>query len=131
MKILFGQKYYGKNIEEVPSGFLVWIIEEYEKADWSLINAAKAELAHRLKLDWTPPTDQEKQLERRLHAAEAKLTASIRERNHLLNVVMMSVQCKGNPYTIESYLHSPGLLYSTMNQIKDANEHYLNHKELI
>lgn len=43
-----------KDISEVPSSFLIWIIEEYAKADWALINACKQELAARLKLDWTP-----------------------------------------------------------------------------
>lgn len=55
MKILFGVKYYGKDVNEVPSGFLIWIIEEYADADWSLIQACKKELATRLKLEWTSP----------------------------------------------------------------------------
>lgn len=55
MKILFGNAHYGKDTSECPSGFLIWIIEEYDKADWSLVNACKKELATRLKLDWVEP----------------------------------------------------------------------------
>lgn len=55
MKILFGTTHYMKDTSEVPSGFLVWIIEEYSAADWTLIQACKQELASRLKLDFVPP----------------------------------------------------------------------------
>lgn len=55
MKVLFGSKHYGKDISEVPSGFLVWCIEEYANADWLLIQECKKELSYRLKLEWTYP----------------------------------------------------------------------------
>lgn len=55
MKILFGKEHYGKDTSECPTGFLVWIIESYEKAEWLLIQACKSEISARLKLDWTMP----------------------------------------------------------------------------
>lgn len=51
MKILFGTKFFGQDTSEVPSGFLVWIIEEYENCDYTLRKACQSELAHRLKID--------------------------------------------------------------------------------
>lgn len=55
MKILFGTEFYGKDISEVPSSFLLWIIEKYEAADWLLIQACKKEFSERLKIEWTQP----------------------------------------------------------------------------
>ncbi|MFI5404873.1 MAG: hypothetical protein ACHQ1D_00020 [Nitrososphaerales archaeon] len=54
-KILFGKKYFNHDITTVPSGFLIWCIEEYEAADWLLINECKKELSARLKLEWIEP----------------------------------------------------------------------------
>lgn len=120
MKILFGQKYYGKDTSEVPSGFLVWIIEEFQRADWSLINACKQELACRMKLDWEPPTQQEDLLQKEVDQLRKKLEAATREQEFLLDTVMMSIQCKGNRYILEGYLNNRPYMESIMRQIKDA-----------
>lgn len=121
MKILFGEKYYGKDTSEVPSGFLIWIIEEFESADWLLINAAKQELAARLKIDWTPKSDEQRDLETALSLSTKQVEKLLKERDHLFDVVMMSIQCRGNYYTVESYLNNPGYMYSVMKLIRDAN----------
>lgn len=118
MRILFGEKYYGKSIEEVPSGFLVWIIEEFEQADWLLIQAAKKELAARLKLDWSPKTDEQHDLETALKKSTKQVERLTKENEHLLDVVMMSVQCQGNYCTVESYLNNPGYMYSVMGLLR-------------
>lgn len=121
MKILFGQKYYGKDVSECPSGFLVWCIEEYSDADWLLIQAAKKELAARLKLDWSPKTDEQRDLETALKKSTKQVERLTKENEHLLDVVMMSIQCRGNYYTVESYLNNPGYMYNVINLIRDAN----------
>ena len=121
MKILFGEKYYGKDTSEVPSGFLVWLIEEYDKADWTLIDAAKQELAARLKIDWSPKSDHQQDLETALALSTKQVEKLLKERDHLFDVVMMSIQCRGNYYTVEGYLNDPKYMYSIMKMIKDVN----------
>lgn len=54
MKILFGTKYFKKDTSEVPSSFLIWVIEEYEGADTVIVMACKEELVERLKLNLNP-----------------------------------------------------------------------------
>ena len=54
MRIFFG-KHSGKDTSELDSGYLLWIIEKYEKANWTLIQECKKELSERLKLEWTYP----------------------------------------------------------------------------
>lgn len=116
MKLLFGQKYYGKDTSEVPSGFLVWIIEEYDKAEWSLINACKTELSARMKLDWTPPTDKDRTIQRLTTELDTlRATNTI-----LLDTVYMASIYRGNPYMIESFLASPKLMYDTIRNIKSV-----------
>lgn len=63
MKILFGTTNYGRDTSEVDSGYLVWIIEQYDKADWTLVNACKKELSARLNLSWEPKSDEQRDLE--------------------------------------------------------------------
>ena len=65
MKIFFGS-HYGKDISELESGYLIWIIEKYEAADWLLINECKKELSARLKLDWKEPEPHEYELMREI-----------------------------------------------------------------
>lgn len=120
MKILFGEKYYGKDTSEVPSGFLVWIIEEFEQADWSLIQACKQELAGRLKLDWSPKSHEQQDLETALKLSTKQVDKLLKEKDFLFDVVMMSIQCRGNYYTVEGYLNNPGYMYTVMRMIKDA-----------
>ena len=55
MLIFFTKKHYGKDTSEVPSSLRIWIIESYDKADWTLIQECKKELSERLKLDFVPP----------------------------------------------------------------------------
>lgn len=121
MKILFGTTHYGKDTSECPSGFLIWIIEEYEKADWLLLRACKEELSARLKLDWSPKPDFVLDLETALKMSTNQVDKLLKERDHLFDVVMMSIQCRGNYYTVEGYLNNPGYMYTIMRQIKDAH----------
>lgn len=114
MIILFGQKYIGKDTSEVPSGFLIWIIESFEQADWVLINACKHELSARLKLDWQPPSPQ-------LAPLRAELARIEQLNAHLLNVIGFAHICKGNLYIIEKYLNNPQLLESDLQSIQSLN----------
>jgi hypothetical protein len=77
MKIFFGQ-HFGKDVSELDSGYLVWIIESYPGADWLLIDACKKELSSRLKLDWEPPTLQDDALVQ-LHAEVVRLRGELIE----------------------------------------------------
>lgn len=105
-RLLFG-KHIGKPITEVPSGYLVWIVEDYDGADWLLIDACKAELSARLKLDWSPPDPLQHQLDR--------LTT---DHQFLADLLFMSQICKGNPIILESYIHNPALLYEELKLLR-------------
>lgn len=117
MRIFFG-KHYGKDTSEVDSGYLLFIIEKLESADYSLIQSCKAELFSRLKLDWQPPTPETQQIE----TLKAKLQKSQAEVAFLFDVIGMSTICKGNPYIIDGYLHNRKYMYEVFKQIKEANQ---------
>ncbi len=112
MTILFGVKYFGKDTSVVPSKFLVFIIEEYEQADWSLIQACKQELSARLKLDWEPPKPEVVELRRALTKAETEI-------EHLRLTLIMSTICKGNQIIVQQYLNSPEYLKEHLKIIKE------------
>src|SRR3990167_1326358 len=115
MLILFGQKYLGKDTSEVPSGFLIWIIESFEQADWNIINAAKQELSARIKLDWKPPTDEEEIMRKEI----IRLT----NRTHQLeSLLAMSTICKGNQIILDAYTHNPTLLEQDIKIIQSLNQ---------
>ena len=115
MKILFGTKFFGQDTIEVPSGFLVWIIEEYDKADWTLVQACKKELAARLKIDWSEirvEISEVKKISKRLKQAEDKIEL-------LEKILLMSIFNKGNRIAIDGYLCNPSLLNQHINFIKE------------
>ena len=114
MQIFFG-KHSGKHIEELDSGYLLWIIEFYEKADWLLINACKAELSSRLKLDWTPPDTEEnkiKKLNILLTRAQSRIV-------QLESLLAMAIICRGNKYIIHTYECNQSLLESDLLLIQE------------
>ena len=115
-KILFGTKYFGKSIDECPSGFLVWILESYSGCDFLLREACKAELSHRISIDFTPATPEQKQID--------TLTDRVRSRDieiqHLKDVLLMSIFPKWNYYKAEMYLNYPALLKSDLEIIRET-----------
>lgn len=121
MKILFG-KHYGKDVSELESSYLLFVIES-DFADWTLTQACKKELSARLKLDWTPKSDEQRDLEAALKQSTKQVDKLMKEKDFLFDVLMMSVQCGGNYYTIEGYLNNPGYMYARIRQIKEAQNH--------
>lgn len=104
MKILFGKKYFGKDVSECPSNFLLWIIESYRDADIMLIRACKEELSQRLKLDWEPPTD-----------AVATLTKQLTTARTRIDLLEKIIALHGAAaISAEKYLRNPALLESDL-----------------
>ncbi len=112
MLISFGQKYFGQDTSAVPSQFLLWIIESYDQADWSLIQACKQELSARMKLDWEPPKPEVVELRKSLRVALEKC-------DHFENVIMLSTFCRGNPYSLLQYMNSREYTNCIIEQIKE------------
>ena|SRR3990167_402703 len=116
-KILFGNKYFGRDIQECPSYFLMWCIEQYIDADSILIRECKYELSERLELDWQPPTSDKKQID----ILKIKLDNSETEIQHLKDVIFMSIiTSRWNYYTAEKYLNAPVLLQSDIKFIRET-----------
>ena len=120
MKILFGKEHYGKNVSEVPSGFLVWIIEQYDKADWSLVDACKAELLGRLKVSWEPPTPPEITLRRQVSKLEKIVLEQKAQLDILEKCIIMATVFKANRIAVDGYLGNPKLLDSHIHLIKES-----------
>lgn len=112
MKIFFG-KHIGKDIEELESSYLIWVIES-DFAEWTLVDACKKELSARLKIDWQPPSPQ-------LAPLRAELSRIEQLNAHLINVIGFAHICKGNPYIIEKYLNNLQLLESDLQSIQSLN----------
>lgn len=121
MKILFGNKYYGQDTSEVPSSFLIWVIEEYERAEWLLTSACKEELSARLKLDWSALNEREQDLIAQAAMSNSLNTKLLKRVDQLEKLLCMSISCKGNPYTLEMYLQNPELLEQNIKLIKQLN----------
>ncbi len=117
MKILFGSN-YGKDTSELESGYLVWIIEKYDKADWQLINACKSELSARLKLDWTPKSNELRDLETALKLSTKQVDTLLKQNDHLFKVIALSTICKGNEHILQSYLDNPNYADEIIGLIK-------------
>ena len=112
MQIFFG-KHTGKHIEELDSGYLLFLIES-DFADWSLIQAAKLELSSRLKLDWEQPEPEIPKLQKQI----SKLKYDLYVMESLLT---MSTYCKGNPIRLEGYMMNPTMLEMDLEVVKEIN----------
>src|SRR3990167_1071026 len=110
MKILFG-KHFGKDICELDSGYLIWIIESYDGADHTLIQACKAELSARLKLDWQPEDPQLPKLQSEIKSLSDKIDL-------LERLLLVSIICKGNRIEIDGYLANPEMMESDFKLIQ-------------
>lgn len=109
MKILFG-KYYGKELSELDSAYLLWIIEHYENSDWRLINECKRELSSRLKLEWIQE-DGVSEIKNKLSKLNSKL-------QHLELIISRTDLHKGNPYIIWQFMASPEYLKACINLLQ-------------
>ena len=112
-RIFFG-KHIGKKLSELDSGYLIWVIEHYDKADWLLINECKKELSERLKLDWEMPTYKEKELRDQVAALSETVTT-------LENALFLSMFQKGNPLQIEQNLRDPLYAKEIISLIRQVN----------
>lgn len=118
--IIYWGKYAGRDIQEIPSGYLVWLLEEYEKCDYLLREACKKELSHRLSLSFDfHPTDQQK-----IEILTKNNKDLVAKCDHYQRVILMSIISKGNRYTVESYLNSPALIKSDMESMKFCNTEF-------
>ena len=106
-------KHSGKHIEELDSSYLLFIIES-DFAEWSLINACKQELSARLKLDWQPPTDEEKIMRQ-------ELIRLIDRIHQLESLLVMATICKGNQIILDGYAHNPALLQQDIKILQSLN----------
>jgi len=111
MKIYFG-KYAGKSVIDLPSGYLVWILESYENCDQPLRVACQAELSDRLKLDFTSQTEVE--LTKIKHDIDTLKTES----SLLKDAIAIS---KGNSIILEGYLQNPDMLQDDLDLIARLN----------
>lgn len=101
MIILFGS-HYGSDTSELESGYLLWIIEKFDAADYTLVQACKDELSSRLKIEWVKPVIENEDTLR-------KQIKTLKQQNdHLFKVIALSTMCKGNELILEQYLKDPG-----------------------
>lgn len=121
MILLFGT-HYGLDTSELDSGYLIWVIEKYEKADWSLIQACKQELFARLKLDWTPPIPEEDALKIKVKSQEKTIKSQSDKIDLLEKCLIMATCFKANRVTIDGYLQNPKLLNQNINLIRSIQE---------
>mgnify|MGYP001562953117 CR=1 FL=1 len=110
MLITFGAKYLGKDTSECPSGFLIWIVESMDSANWSLIQASKQELSARLKLDWEPPPDELKDMQASLALAHSRIVT-------LEKIIALH---RHAAITAEKYIRSPELLEHDLAFIREC-----------
>lgn len=110
MKIFVG-KYAGRNIEDLPSQYLVWILEEFEGCEHTMREACKKELSARLKLDFDSPNEEQ------LFEAQQAINKLKSEIDHLRNVLVLSQLCKGNRYLVEGFESNPELAQSELKLI--------------
>jgi len=115
MKIYFG-KYPGLDTSEIPSGYLVWIMEEYDKCDLPLREACKKELSHRLSLDFSS------HIERDLYAHMKEVQRLHNRVAHLESLLCMCSFWGIRRYIIEKYINNPQLLNSDIKLISQANQ---------
>ena len=112
-KIFFG-KFSGKSISELPSNYLVWIIEYYSDADWTLIRECKQELSYRLSLDWKEPEPEIPKLKKQISVLSARI--------HLIeSLLTMSEICKGNSIILQGYEMNQVMLEMDLQLIKEIN----------
>jgi|SRR3990172_10570204 len=114
MKIFFG-KYTGEDIERLPSSYLIWLIEECDKTEFTLSIACKKELSQRLKLEWSSPDNLTKNVQNSLLNAQDRMV-------FLEQLLCMSIVSKGNPVIIEKYYNNKKLLDQHIQLIKLFNE---------
>ena len=100
-RIFFG-KYIGQPISEIPSSYLCWVLESYSDCDHSLRTACKAELAHRLSLDFTPTSNRESELQKQLLICENQFL-------HYQRICIIS-QFTQNPIRLQGYESNPKML---------------------
>lgn len=120
MIVLFGS-HYGSDTSELDSGYLLWIIEKYESADWTLLNACKSELASRLKLDWHKPTDPETELQEKLDKAAKRIMELESRANQLTDLLGIAVLSKGNPYLVNLCESNPSMVQDIIEGTKLRN----------
>ena len=121
MILLFGT-HYGKDTSELDSGYLIWIVEHYEKADWTLLNACKQELFARLKLDWQPPTDNETLYLRQRISLENLLEKRDKRIALLENLLGIAILSKGNHYLVNVCESRPAMVREIIEGTKLLNE---------
>lgn len=109
----------GKDTAELPSGYLVWILESYTDCDFNLREACKLELSERLSIDFTPahPMDSD-----RIAQLQKELNSSETERAHFRDLICMAIICKGNPLIIEMYANNKPLMMQNLKIIREVNK---------
>lgn len=116
MIILFG-KFYGKDTSELDSGYLIWVIESYDKADWSLIQACKQELFDRLKLDWQPPTPESKEIE----LLKYKQITLLQQIDTIEKCLIMATCFNATRIEVDGYLRNKEYLNQQLKLIRQVN----------
>jgi hypothetical protein len=121
MLILFGSN-YGKDTSELESSYLVWIIEKYDGAEWTLIQACKQELSARLKIDWLPKSDEQRYLETALSLSTKQVTKLLAQIDLLEKCLIMASCFGASRISVDGYLQNQKLLEQNLQLIKNANE---------
>lgn len=120
MILLFGS-HYGKDTSELDSGYLIWIIEKYDGADWVLIEECKKELSERLKLSFEPQSEQHRTI---IQASDAlcHLNKQLLSRIDLLEkCLIMATEFGTSRLNVDGYLQNPKLLEQHLQFIRDVN----------